>query len=65
MLLDNSLSPSWKDIINIEQKKEYFQKIYDQLEIDKKNGVTIYPKEENIFQAFALTPFESIKIVIL
>jgi len=55
---------TWKTIINDEQQKEYYQNL--EKFIDKRYQETqVYPKKENIFQAFSLTPFEDIKVVII
>jgi len=55
---------TWKIIINDEQQKEYYQSL--EKFIDKRYQETqVYPKKENIFQAFSLTPFEDIKVVII
>jgi len=55
---------TWKTIINDEQQKEYYQSL--EKFIDKRYQETqVYPKKQNIFQAFSLTPFEEIKVVII
>jgi len=55
---------TWKTIINDEQQKEYYQNL--EKFIDKRYQETqVYPKKQNIFQAFSLTPFEEIKVVII
>ena len=55
---------TWKTIINDEQQKEYYQNL--EKFIDKRYQETqVYPKKQNIFQAFSLIPFEEIKVVII
>ncbi|MDO5564688.1 MAG: uracil-DNA glycosylase [Eubacteriales bacterium] len=52
------------DIINEEKEKEYFKNLQKFLDIEYKTN-TIFPKREEIFRAFELTPLNNIKIVIL
>lgn len=55
---------TWKEIIKEEEQKEYYKSlkkfIYDEYE-----NKTIYPKKELIFNAFNLTPYENVKVVII
>lgn len=55
----------WKKIISEEFKKEYFKNITNFLETEYKNNKIIYPKKDDIFNAFKLCPFDDLKIVIL
>ena len=52
---------NWLDFINQEQQKEYFNKINEVL----KNKDTYFPKYEDIYNAFTLTPYDKIKVVII
>lgn len=55
---------SFKQFLQEEQQKEYFIKL--QKFIDDRYKITdVYPKKENIYKAFDLTPFEKTKVVIL
>ncbi|GHV59591.1 uracil-DNA glycosylase [Campylobacterota bacterium] len=60
-----SLEPSWQAHIGDELQKPYMHslKVFLQGEIDRR--VAIYPRPSLWFNAFALTPFESVKTVIL
>ncbi len=55
---------NWKKIIGKEKKKKYFIKMKYFLEKEYKNKI-IYPKKNKIFEAFKLTKFENIKVVIV
>ena len=44
--------------------KDYFKEL-EQFLIQEKQQYIIYPKEHKIFNAFNLTPFEKVKVVIL
>ncbi len=52
---------NWLDFINQEQQKEYFNKINEVL----KNKDTYFPKYEDIYNAFNLTPYDKIKVVLI
>jgi len=55
---------SWKDIIEGEKTKEYYKKL--KVQIDQKYEATrVFPPKNKIFNAFAKTPVENLKIVIL
>lgn len=55
---------SWKNQLNDEMKKEYFQNIINFLKKSYVENLT-YPPKENIFQALELVPFDKVKVVIL
>lgn len=59
------MEASWKAILKDEFEKEYFKGIVDFLKAEKELGKTIYPSGPQIFNAFALTPFNQTKIIIL
>lgn len=55
---------SWKEIIEKEKQKEYYQTL--KKEIDKKYETTVvFPSKENIFKAFSLSKLADLKVVIL
>ena len=55
---------TWKDIIENEQQKPYYEKLKE--EIDKRyENSRVFPQKQNIFKAFDLTPIENLKVVIL
>jgi len=51
---------SWDEFISKEKEKDYFKKIIKELK-----GKNFFPKREDILNAYKLTPFEEIKVVIL
>lgn len=54
---------TWKDVFDEIKKKDYCVKLHEFLEDEYKHYV-IYPKRENLFAAFKLTPLEEVKVVI-
>ncbi|AWX13806.1 uracil-DNA glycosylase [Mergibacter septicus] len=55
----------WKDVIGTEKTQPYFQQILTQVKQAKESGKTVYPPQNEIFNAFKLTEFEQVKVVIL
>ena len=55
---------SWDDIIEIEYEKEYFKKLISFVKHEYEIK-TVYPKKEDVFNAFKYTDFKDIKVVIL
>lgn len=55
---------NWNELFEIESKKEYFKKLMDFIDNEYKTK-TIYPKKEDIFKVFELTPLSNVKVVIL
>lgn len=61
----DDLDEKWKKIIKNEFNKVYFKNIKNNYEKTINDGKIIYPKKEFIFNAFKLTPFDNVKIVLL
>ncbi len=55
---------SWKEFIEIEKQKKYFQNLSKNIDMFKRNN-KIFPPKEKIFNAFKLTPLQNVKVVIL
>lgn len=56
---------TWKDVIGIEKEQPYFQQILAQVQGARAEGKVVYPPQNEIFNAFKLTEFEQVKVVIL
>ncbi len=63
--VDVKIEPSWKSVMSAEFSNDYFFKIKDFLLEEKKKGHTVYPPGNLIFNAFNLTPFDRVEVVIL
>lgn len=59
------IEESWKEILKDEFDKAYFKEIKSFLSKEKNAGKTIYPPGPLIFNAFNLTHFDDVKVVIL
>jgi len=60
--LSNGLEKNWRHIIGGEFDYVAMERF---LQREKANGQTIYPKDEEIFNALNLTPYEKVKVVII
>ena len=56
---------TWTDVIGKEKTQPYFQHILQQVHAARLAGKIVYPPQEEVFNAFKLTPFENIRAVIL
>ncbi len=59
------INDTWQKALQQEFEKPYFTDIKHFLQNEKKQGKTIYPPSELIFNAFNSTPFDKVKVVIL
>ena len=58
------LDPSWLEHLEAEFHKEYMRDLRAFL-VDEKRKSLVFPPGKDIFNAFAYTPFESVRVVIL
>jgi len=59
------IEEGWKKILKEEFEKEYFSEIKEFLVTEFKSEKIIYPPGKLIFNAFNLTPFDKLKVVII
>jgi len=59
------INDSWKKELNKEFDKPYFKELVNFLDKEYASNQTIYPPENLIFNAFNITPFEKVKVIIL
>ncbi|MBC8172703.1 MAG: uracil-DNA glycosylase [Chitinophagales bacterium] len=59
------IEASWKEVLKDEFSKDYFLQIKNFLKQEKQKGTIIYPPGKFIFNAYDLTPFEKVKVIIL
>lgn len=55
---------TWNEILAEEMKKDYYQELQTFVQ-NRRQEVSVFPEEKNVFRALELTPFESVKVVIL
>ena len=63
--MDVKIEASWKEVLKGEFSKDYFQQIPQHIKTEKSQGKIIYPPGSVIFNAFNITPFDKVKVVIL
>ncbi len=59
-----NIHPSWKELLDEEFKKPYFQSLSEFVKQEYKSGIC-YPTASDIFKAFDSCPVEDVKVVIL
>ena len=59
------LKPYWQTLINQEQAKPYFQSLLTNIQQQRADGLTIFPSENNVFNAFENVDISEVKVVIL
>lgn len=62
--MDVNIDPSWKEVLREEFGKDYFAKLAEFVKSEYQHAV-VYPPPKDIFRAFNLCPFNTVKVVIL
>jgi uracil-DNA glycosylase len=60
-----ALTGTWAELLADELDQDYMQSLRAFLLDEKRAGKKLFPQSEAIFNAFLLTPFEQVKVVIL
>ena len=63
--MPSSLHPSWYPALENEFQKPYMLCLTQFLKQEEEQGISVYPKSSDRFNAFNLTPFNEVKVVIL
>ena len=61
----NKIPANWQLTLGNEFDKPYFREILKKIEVDLSEGKIIFPPIESVFNSLVLTPFHSIKVVII
>jgi uracil-DNA glycosylase len=64
MEVNPQIEASWKEVLKDEFEKPYFGELKEFL-LDEKAKFNVYPPGGLIFNAFRLTPFDNVKVVLL
>jgi uracil-DNA glycosylase len=62
--MDVRIEKSWKEVLKDEFEKPYFKELTAFVKDEYETG-TVYPHPKNILNAFELTPFNEVRVVIL
>ena len=60
----SAINNDWLEPLKPEFSKDYYKKLFETIKKEYESYV-VYPKSEDIFNAFHLTPLEKIKVVII
>ncbi|GAA0490425.1 MULTISPECIES: uracil-DNA glycosylase [Tatumella] len=56
---------TWHDVLAAEKQQDYFIQTLNSVEERRRQGVTVYPPQKDVFNAFRLTELHQVKVVIL
>ncbi len=56
---------TWHDVIGPLKDKEYFRQAWSYQHVRRAQGISVFPPEADVFNAFKYTPWDQVKIVIL
>jgi len=59
-----AIANDWLKVLHDEFRKPYYKKLFERVKQEYDRG-PVYPPSEDIFNAFHLTPYEQVKVVIL
>lgn len=59
------MTATWSDVLGNEKRQPYFVEMLNEISRQRTQGVTVYPPQSDVFNAFSKTPLEQIKVVIL
>jgi len=59
------IKTQWQQLINREEKQEYFQSLVTEVAQQRVAGITVFPEEEDVFNAFNYADLSEVKVVIL
>lgn len=60
-----SLEPSWHKVLLNELEKPYIAQLKAFVALERLNGKEVYPPEELMFNSLQMTPYSSVKVVIV
>ncbi|MGE3806944.1 MAG: uracil-DNA glycosylase [Gemmataceae bacterium] len=60
----DQLPADWRKVLADEFSKPYFQKLLDFVN-EQRQQFTVYPPEDDVFNAFKATPFDQVKVLLL
>ncbi len=63
--MDVKIDETWKQVLKQEFSKTYFQQVVTHLKTERMAKATIYPPGSLIFNAYNLTPFNMVKVVVI
>jgi len=59
------IKAQWQQLINREEKQDYFQSLVTEVAQQRAAGITVFPEDEDVFNAFNYVDLSEVKVVIL
>jgi len=59
------LEPSWEKVLSDQWKEPYIANLAAFVEHERARGAIVYPHKDLVFNAFRMTPFDQVKVVIM
>jgi uracil-DNA glycosylase len=59
------IKPQWQQLIKQEASQEYFQTLANEIAKQRASGITVFPNENDVFNAFKYVDLADVKVVIL
>ncbi len=56
---------TWSDVLGQEKQQDYFKQTMDYVAERRAQGINVFPPHEQVFDAFKVTPFDQVKVVVL
>jgi uracil-DNA glycosylase len=63
-MVKTTLPEDWQELLADELEKPYFQQLYDFV-LEERQKHTIFPPAKEVFSALRLTPYKSVKVMLL
>src|ERR1700722_12641572 len=62
--MPSQLPPGWRAVLADEIQKPYFRELQEFVAAERR-ALTVYPPEADVFNAFRLTPYDEVKVLLL
>ncbi|TYK67362.1 uracil-DNA glycosylase [Colwellia echini] len=60
-----AIKPQWKALINHEKSKPYFKILSEKIAAERTAGTTVFPQDDDVFNAFTYADLTEVKVVII
>lgn len=62
---NDQMKASWRQLFEQEKSKDYYSLLTDEVNAQRQQGVSIFPRENDVFNAFTFRELQDINVVIL
>ncbi len=60
-----TIKASWQQLIAEQKSQDYFAQLQDEIASRREQGITVFPAEQDVFNAFSFCELAEVKVVIL